>query len=204
MNKYFMIFVVIVVAAAGIFYWTKSAEPLPDLVVETYFHTLDIPLYTPIGQAYETIPPVYLQTAQMRHFIVIVNVPAGRLLALDQSEPEKESDSDSKSASDKGNDYLMKDGRIYPKFVMIRKNGSEEKPRGVFAWPLKGDAVSAEDFTHPEQWFPQPQEDPTKRYRLALYFRKPLAAFETPFKIQMDDEITVVVTKDQFKTLLWR
>ena len=200
MNKSVIILIVIVIAVAGIIYWIKSEGPLPDLVVETYFHNLDIPLYTPIGQAYETLPRVYLQTAQMRHFLVIVNVPAERLLAVDQSENE----SDSETKGDKGNDYLMKTGRKYPKFVLIQKNGNEVKPRGVFAWPPKGDAMYEEDFRNPEQWFPQPQEKPTKRFRLALYFRKPKAAFDNPFKIQMEDDTTVEVTKDQHEIRLWK
>ena len=66
MNKSVIVLIGIVIAVAGIIYLIKSEEPLPDLVVETYFHNLEIPLYTPIGQAYETLPPGYLQTAQMR------------------------------------------------------------------------------------------------------------------------------------------
>jgi len=200
MNKSFIVLIVIVIAVAGIIYLIKSEGPLPDLVVETYFHNLDIPLYTPIGQAYETLPPGYLHTAQMRHFLVIVNVPAKRLLAVDQAENE----SDAETQGDKGNDYLMKTDRKYPKFVLIKKNGIIVKPRGVFAWPPKGAAMLEEDFSNPEQWFPQPQEKPTRRFRLALYFRKPKAAFETPFKIQMDDDITVEVTKDQHEVRLWK
>jgi hypothetical protein len=200
MNKSLIILLVIALAVAGIIYWIKSEGPLPDLVVETYFHNLDIPLYTPIGQAYEVLPPVYPQTAQMRHFIVVVNVPAKRLLAVDQSENE----SDSQSQQDKGNDYLMKTERKYPKFVLIEKKGNEVKPRGVFAWPPKGDAMYEEDFRNPEQWFPLPQENPTRRYRLALYFRKPKADFDTPFKIKMDDDITVEVTDDKYEVRLWK
>jgi len=61
-----------------------------------------------------------------------------------------------------------------------------------------------EDFGNPDQWFPLPQEKPTKRFRLALSFRKPKAIFEMPFKIQMDDDITVEVTKDQHEVRLWK
>ena len=97
----------------------------------------------------------------------------------------------------------MKEGRKYPTLIMIKKNGSKEKPRGVFAWPPKGEGITEQDFRNPNQWFPPPGEKPEKRFRLALYFRKGKASFETPFQIQMDDDVTVEVTKDKFQLRLW-
>jgi len=128
--KYFIILIVVVVSLSGIIYLLKGGGPTEDLVVETYFHSLEVPDWTPMGLAYEAqekIPPVYLQLRNMRHFVVVVNVPAERLLSVDQTsaEPEvkpeagMEPEARSGPQPEKGNDYMMSDGRGFRRGARI-------------------------------------------------------------------------------------
>ena len=211
--KYFILLIVIVVGVSGIIYLVKGGGPTEDLVVDTYFHNTDVPDWTPMGLAYEAqgkMAPGYLNLQQMRHFVVVVNVPAKRLLAIDQTpdepkpkpeanmEPDLETETPAVPQPKTEKAYKMSDGRNYPKFVMITKHGTENIPRGVFAWPPKGNPLTEADFQNPDDWFPAPEEKPTKRYRVALYFRNAMGAFDRPFHIKMDDDQTFEVTKEQY------
>ncbi|MBN1846549.1 MAG: hypothetical protein JW810_12745 [Sedimentisphaerales bacterium] len=191
--KKLLVVLIVAAAAAGLYWFKASQDSGPELKVESYFRKLDMPEFTPMSGGYPSGSPqnpVYLNMRNIRHFVIIVSVPARRLLAVDQTEADGE-------ITDDNNTYLTSDGRKYPKFVMITKEGVRLKPRGVFAWPRRGPCTKPDEFTEPQTWYPAPDEKPNKRFRLALYWRIVQVQFETPFQLQMDDLPAVEVTDDQ-------
>ena len=174
---------VIVVILGGAYYWKVSA-PGPDLAVECYLRLLKLPIWTPLSRGY--VPgtaenPAFISMRNDRYLVLIVSMPARRLLALETDEA--------------GN-------VIYPEFKLTLGDGQVRPVKRVTAWPSGEHYTQPEDFENPEEWMAKVGDRGNRRYQLALMWRVVAKQAKGPFVLQMGDEAPIEVPTKKYNTFV--
>lgn len=164
----------------------KHSVPKQELVVDSYFRELRIPIWVPFSRGYEPGSdknPAYLNLRQERHFFMVVSVPASCMLELYGENGERTGP------------------RRFPEFELINESGSAMKPLDTVAWPRAGAADSKPDFADDSDWYPKPGDNPNKRYRIGLYWRMNVNMTLDNFQLQMDNNPPIDVPKAKYNQL---
>ena len=174
-------------------YFAKTQRHRKDLEAVCYFRKLIMPEWVPLslgqlpGSLYN---PVFLELRQDRYLIIIVSVPARRLLAVTQDDTDKTKESKTTS--------YKTDGRKYPEFILVSSDGRQRKPRRIVAWPRGKKFSRPEDFADGSNWYPQINEKPDKRFRLGLMWHINKKAAKGPFQLQMDEDPPIEIPTTKF------
>lgn len=183
MKKPVVIVVVAAVVIAAVVYHQQQA-PGADLEVDCYLRLLKLPAWTPLSRGYTpgTIEnPQFISMRNDRYFVMIVSMPARRLLALDTDEAGEP---------------------IYPQFKLTLTDGRVVPAKRVTAWPNGKHFSQPEDFADPESWTPKPGDKPNKRYRLAVMWRLVVKQAQGPYELQTDDDPPIHVPKSKYDTFV--
>jgi len=191
--KNLLISLVIAALIGAVVYFAGTQTPREDLEVACYFRKLIIPEWVPLslgqlpGSLYN---PVFLELRQDRYLIIVVSVPARRLLAVVQDDPDKAEEAKAES--------YTTDDRKYPEFILVSSDGRQRKTRRIVAWPRGKQFSRMEDFADSGNWYPQIDEKPDKRFRLGLMWRINKKAAKGPFQLQMDGDSPIEIPTTKF------
>lgn len=172
---------------AGLFVWiyyNKDTTSTGGPEVVCFLRVLQLPQWTPLSRGYEPGSPQnprYLTLKNDRHLVIILDVPASWLLALEQDE----------------------DGEpIYPDIDLTFEDGQTYTVRDVVPWPRGKSFSGPEDFTDPDDWTAQPTDKPGKRYRLAMLWRVVVKLAHGPFELRIGDEPPIHIPSSQYNTFI--
>jgi hypothetical protein len=203
MKKFSIVLILAALVAAGLWFQRRE-NSRPELEVVCYARTLVVPEWTPLSMGFmpgETENPTYIELNQMRHLVMIVSVPAGRLQPRAEAAGEAGGTDNSTPHAKPTLNY--KDDRYYPSFMLTTRDNRSMAPLRISAWPNKSQFDRPEHFQNPENWYPAPGEKPKKRFNLALYWRLGKTSAMAPFQLQMDELPPVVVEQVKNVEPLW-
>jgi len=199
MKKLFVVLLIGGLAAAAV-YVMRTGGPGKELEVVCYLRKLDIPQYVPLSGGFfsgSVRNPAFLELRNDRYLIMVVSVPARRLLPLQTNQPPAES-SPPETDSPNADETIKKNNRIYPRFLLTCPNDRQYAPKRICAWPPGRFFYRETDFSEEGDWFPPPGDNPNKRYRLGLMWHLVKSESKAPFKLQMDDDPPIEVTSKSF------
>ena len=179
-----IVFLVVLAAIFGLAYYSKTTASSRGPEVVCFLRVLRIPEWNPLSRGY--MPgapqnPEYVSLKNDRHLVIILDVPAGWLQALEHDE----------------------DGElIYPDIDLTFEDGPTYAVRDVVAWPRGNSFSGPEDFTNPDEWTVKPTDKPGKRYRLAMLWRVVLKLAHGPFELQIGEEPPIHIPSSQYNTFI--